>query len=159
MRCFTRKKLLDSEKGSFGLNLVIIMLIAGMLIILTLEWLNMNNIKEKMDNDLKRAVNIAIESSMIDEYRRDHISRIDQSIALAEFYNYLYEDLCLDHSLTYRKEGIEFQLIINEINLQEEPPEFEIIGVVELTPMFVGDMIPVKIPIPVKAKARNQRIE
>lgn len=113
-----------------------------------------------IDTELSRALNIGVDSAMLDEYRIDHISMIDLTVAQNEFNSYLHTEMQLNSS-NERYEGGKFRykLIINNTVLANNPVVFEVSGVLRTKPVLLSGLCPVNIDIPFKVKARNQRYE
>lgn len=149
-----------SNKGSAGVFMLLFMCVFIIAIGAVFQWQQVNTVKENLDRELSRAVNIAIDLSMLDKYRMDHISRIDKDTALNEFYLYLLDELQLDSDMKRYNEGqLVYQLVIDNTQISESPPEFSVEGRVIMKPLFFKDIIELDFEIPVKAKARNQRLE
>ena len=151
--------ILKNNKGTSGVGVILVCLIIGLASVMIIEIFRYYTIKDSIDKELSRAVNMAIDTSMDDEKRKLHISSIDTDIAVQEFYTYLQNELKLDDELKYNDSNLKYQLHLNNINIQADPPKFEVEGTVILKPDLFSDLIPYDIEIPVKAKARNQRMD
>lgn len=152
--------LYKSNKGAAGAFMLLFTFVFVIAIGAVFQWQQVNTVKENVDRELSRAVNISVDLSMLDKYRMDHISRIDKDTALNEFYLYLVDELQLDADMKRYNEGqLVYQLVIDDTHISESPPEFSVQGRVILEPLFFRDLIGMNFEIPVKAKARNQRLE
>lgn len=151
---------IKNNKGAAGVFVLFFVFVFILAFGAIMQWMQANTIKENVDRELRRAVNISIDLSMRDEYRSDHISRINVDIAKEVFYLYLLDELQLDVDMNRYTEGkLEYQLVLDDLSVSESPPEFSVEGRVIVDPLFFKDLIGVKLEIPVKAKARNQRLE
>ncbi len=152
--------ILKNEKGTSGVGVILACFVIGLVMVMTLEIFRYYTIKDSMDKELSRAVNIAIDMSMDDEKRKLHISSIDIDKAIQSFYSYLRDELKLDDELKYDDNKLKYQLHLSNINVESDPePKFEVDGVVILKVGALSGIIPYDIEIPVKAKARNQRMD
>ena len=147
--------MLKSTKGSAMLGAVIACMVIAVFATLLLEWHRVYTVKENIDRELSRAVNLAIDLSMDDTSRGYHSSKINADNARNEFYSYLENDMNLGGSL--RDPNDEFGLVIENLDIQSNPPSISVIGHVELKAGYFS-MMP-KVNIPVKAKSRNRRTD
>ena len=147
--------MLKSTKGSAMLGAVIACMVIAVFATLLLEWHRVYTVKENMDRELSRAVNLAIDLSMDDTARGYHSSKIDTQIARNEFYSYLENDMNLGGALSGPND--EFRLFIESLDIQPDPPSISVTGHIELKAGYFSIMP--KINIPVKAKSRNRRTD
>jgi hypothetical protein len=157
----TIKSKLRKEGGFFTVGyLLIAFAILGVLLLIS-ELFRIHTIKQNVDIELSRAVNIALDLSMMDIYRRDHELELDIDAARASFYSYLRDDLQLDRSLSYRdSDGKEiFSLYIQELTIQASPPVIKLRASIEFKPTYFGNMYFKYIRLPVKAASQNKRVE
>ena len=152
-------KLISNNKGTSAVGVILACIIIVFGTVLILEVFRYYSVKDSMDKELSRAVNIAIDIAMDDNKRKIHVSSIDEDIAAQEFYSYLIDELKLDDELIYDDGKLKYQLRLDNVNIQSDPPKFEVEGMIILRPEFFTDFIPFNIEIPVKAKARNQRMD
>jgi hypothetical protein len=155
------KEKFKKEDGYFFLgHLMTAFFILGVLMLLT-EMYRIYTIKQNVDIELSRAVNIALDLSMMDIYRRDHALELDPGIARASFYSYLHDDLKLDGSLSYRdSSGREiFSLDIQDLIIQASPPVIKLNAGIEFKPSYFGNFYLTYIRLPVRAASQNKRIQ
>lgn len=150
---------LKNNRGTSGIVVILGCFLIGLATIMLLEIYRYYTVKDSIDKELSRAVNIAIDMSMDDEKRKLHMSSLKTDDAIQEFYSYLQDELGLDEELKYNADNLKYQLVLNNVKVQSDPPEFEVQGTVFLKPEYISDLVPYQIEIPVKAKARNQRMD
>ncbi len=151
--------ILRNNRGTSGGSVILACCIIGVVMVLMMELYRYYTIKENMDRQMSRAINMAIDVAMEDSARQVHISKIDTAVAYQEFYKYLTEDLGLDEQLKYSRDNLNYQLYLNSVSIEAEPPRFEVEGTVILEPELLKGLVPYTIEIPVRARARNQRMD
>lgn len=148
------------KRGSSNVFLILFLFVFIIITTVTIEFYNIFTLKEHIDTELSRALNIATDSAMLDEYRMEHISMIDLNTAQNEFNSYLHTEMRLDASNERYEDGkFRYKLIINKTVLKNNPVVFEVSGVLRTKPVLLSGLVPVNIDIPFKVKARNQRYE
>lgn len=148
------------KRGSANVFFILFLFVFIIITVVSVEFYHIFTLKEHIDTELSRALNIGVDSAMLDEYRIDHISMIDLTVAQNEFNSYLHTEMQLNSS-NERYEGGKFRykLIINNTVLANNPVVFEVSGVLRTKPVLLSGLCPVNIDIPFKVKARNQRYE
>lgn len=150
------------ERKSGAVNVFFILFIMAFIIIttVTVEFYHIFTVKEYIDTELSRALNIATDYAMLDEYRMEHISMIHIPTATAEFESYLHNEMKLN-SLNERVEDgkVKYKLIIQNTDIQSSPASYQVSGIVRMKPILLSSLVPIDIDIPFKARARNQRFE
>ena len=127
---------------------------------ISIEWYRIFTLKEYIDTEMSRALNIAVDSAMLDEYRMEHISKIDLAVAKSEFKSYLSTEMKLNSSNERLEKGkVIFKLIITKEVLEESPAKYEITGIIRTKPVILGNLVNLDIDIPFKQTSRNQRYE
>lgn len=153
-------KYFKSKKGMvFSLWLILISMFIIFGALSYYEYSNVITTGDKINKHLDRATNGAVRKAMLYNYRQDHISKIDTDIAMQEFYDYFVSIVGMNSNMSFERDAVEYTLMINNINLQSEPPVFEVIGTLEISPLYLKNIVPIKIDIPVKGKARNLRFD
>jgi len=148
------------KKGFSNVFFILFLFVFAVVTSLTVEFYHIFTIKEYIDTELSRALNIATDYAMLDEYRMEHISMIDIPTAKNEFNSYLHSEMKLNSSNERVKNGeIVYTLVINKLTAENDPVKFEAVGVVRTKPVLLSSLVPVNIDIPFKVKARNQRYE
>ncbi len=131
--------------------------------LLTIEIYNIYTFKNHIDIEIQRGLNIAVEVATDDDYRREHISKIDAETAREEFAAYIAE--------LQNEPGGRFSYLIN---IEDEEIEeggsvgisayYKVKGTLYIEPELVGklfDNLPTEyryIAIPFDVKSLNQRI-
>ena len=150
------------ERKSGAVNVFFILFIMAFITItaVTVEFYHIFTVKEYIDTELSRALNIATDYAMLDEYRIQHISMIHIPTATAEFESYLHNEMKLNSSNERVEDGkVKYKLIIQNTNIKNSPASYQVSGVVRMKPILLSSLVPVDIDIPFKARARNQRFE
>ena len=78
---------------------------------------------------LQRTVNTAVENNIRDEYRADHVLKMDVAAAEASFYAYVESDITAHGRYTVQ---------IDSVTTTETPPSMTATGSVTFPPMFSG---------------------
>ena len=150
------------SRKSGSVNVFFILFIIAFIIItaVTVEFYNIFTVKEYIDTELSRALNISTDYGMLDEYRMEHISMIHIPTATAEFENYLHNEMQLNSSNERVENGkVKYKLIIKSTDIQSSPASYQVSGIVRMKPILLSSLINIDIDIPFKARARNQRFE
>ena len=157
MAGYCRRK---SEQGNTTLGYMLASVALLGVVLLLLEFYKVYTVKQNIDIELSRAVNIALDLSMMDIYRRDHVLVLDEGVARDSFFSYLHTELNLDGNLVYRDEGGKeiFELDIETLFIQGEPPIISMRGSIVFRPTYFGNMYLGHIRFPVRAGSHNKRI-
>lgn len=148
------------KKGFSNVFFILFLFVFAVVTSLTVEFYHIFTVKEYIDTELSRALNIATDYAMLDEYRMEHISMIDIPTAKNEFNSYLHSEMKLNSSNERIKNGeVVYTLVIKKLTAENDPVKFEAVGVVRTKPVLLSSLVPVNIDIPFKVKARNQRYE
>lgn len=145
--------------------IIIILIAIVILLMIVLDQVHLYKVKGEFYDRMNEDANIAIIMAMDDEYRKDGISKIDNVIAINEFYVSLMESLNLDYNLHYEKDAVEYYLEIKDIRITESPPSLEAITVLHIKPLFVQGLVErylgdnLYFEIPINVKSRNQRLD
>jgi hypothetical protein len=81
-------RLLKDQRGSVGINIIIIMLLVVFLGTIVLEFQRVMSVRDTLEYECQRAVNTALEYAMRDEYRQDGINILDSELAEEQFHTY-----------------------------------------------------------------------
>lgn len=148
------------KRGSINVFFLLFLFMFILITTVTVEFYHAFVLKEYVDTEISRALNIATDYAMLDEYRMEHISMIDISTAKSEFNSYLHTEMQLNSSLE-RVDASKtvYQLIISNIIIENNPVKFEVSGIIRTRPVLLSNLVPIDIDIPFKIKARNQRYE
>lgn len=151
---------MKAKTGSANVFFILFIVAFIIITVVTVEFYYMFTVKEHIDTELSRALNIATDSAMLDEYRMEHISMIHIPTAVNEFDSYLHNEMKLNSS-NERVEGgkVKYKLVITDTKIEQSPAAYQVSGYVRVKPVLLSNLVPVDIDIPFKAKARNQRFE
>jgi hypothetical protein len=155
-------KFLKDKRGSITW-LFIILLVFLILVGVVIEYGRAAAIKRNVEDGLSKALNSAVQMAMIDEYRMEHISRIDTDAASIEAYSYITNIMGLmapsytmqggDGHTVYRLEGI-------TITSTAEPPHMELSCTLVIPMAMFRDMTGgLEIKLNLHIISRNQRLE
>ena len=148
------------KKGFANTFFVLFLFVFIVITTVTVEFYHIFTLKEYIDTEISRALNIATDFAMLDEYRMEHISMIDIPIAKNEFYSYLHNEMKLNSSNERIENGkVVYTLVINKLTAENAPVKFEASGIVRTKPVLLSNLVPINVDIPFKVKARNQRYE
>jgi len=112
------KKLINDRSGE--LHLVAVFLFVALLAIALFitEYLRVFDLRQHLDDELSRAVNLGVKHAMYDSYMWDREEQLDEGKAIASFYEYLHKTLGLNPALQKIEDGeIVYSLVIDNINV------------------------------------------
>lgn len=155
-------KFFKDKRGSITW-LFVILLVFMILVGVAIEYGRAATIKRSVEDGLSKALNSAVQMAMLDEYRMEHISRIDTDVAAMEVYSYIKTAMGLEApsyamhgsngSTLYRLEGI-------TIISTAEPPHMELTCTLIIpASMFNSTTGGLEIRLDMHIVSRNQRLE
>lgn len=148
------------KKAFSNPGFVLFLFVFIVITVFTVEYYRMYTIKEYIDDEMSRAVNIAVDTAMLDEYRQVHISFIDVATAKKAFDDYIHNEMKLNSSNERFDDGkFQYRLIINEEVVEASPAKYTVKGILRMRPILLENLAPVDIDIPFKQTSRNQRYE
>ncbi len=156
------KRLLNDRRGSAAPGMIIFLFVFILVVCSTMEYNRVHTISNHIEKELSRAANLAIESAMLDEYRKDGISRVDAAVAQVAFANYLHNEMRLNASNAFVADGkTEYRLSFASITVNEEPPRMHLEGMIVIPVSVFNDYIDdgIAFTIPFKIATRNQRLD
>lgn len=150
--------MITDERGSSMAFLLLTIAIIIVVFGIVLELYHTVSLCNYVEKELNRALRLSVETSVMDDYRKDCILKIDSSKARQEFFDYLKCDLTLDSFYT-RMDGerVLYKLKFSKIQVKDEPAEFYIEGYV-IKPVLLFD-ISKEFKIPFSIKFINTRLE
>ena len=125
------------------------------------EFIYMFNVKQGVEIELSRAVNTAVDLSMSDLHRQDHILELDAGIAYDQFFSYLRNDMSLNPQLELwsRRGACLYSLEIGAIEIINSPPSVRAMGFVAPRPLFLSRIAPAPIKFAISVSSANRRID
>ena len=155
-------KFLKNKRGSAAwlfLFLVVFLLVIGIII----EYGRAAAMRRNVDDGLSKALNSAVQMAMLDDYRQEHISRIDTDAASVEAYEYMAEVLGLS-APSYTVQGGEGRTLYRldgiVISSTAEPPHMELTCTLIIPmAMFNSYTGGLELRIPLHIVSRNQRLD
>lgn len=149
------------KPGFSGIGFVCFVFVFFIVTFITMEYYHIFTVKESVETDVSRALNVAVEFAMLDLDRTTHESVMNTDIAEQEFEKYLKEDMGLNRSYEkYDTEGdFQYQIIIDSENIQRSPAKYTISGKIKMQPVTVRNILPSRFDIPFSASSRNTRMD
>ncbi len=153
-------RLLYDESGTSGGSMIVFLLIFLVALSVTVEFGRAVFVKGHVEQDLNRALNIAVAMSMKDEFRRDHISSIDPAVSDTAFKDYLHDEMALNASLQHVVNGqLQYAITIRTLSIEETPPRMTLTATLHIPNQMLTDLVNVQLDLPLTIASRNQRIE
>jgi hypothetical protein len=150
----------ERRRGSYAVTLAVLALVMMMLTALFSEYMRLHALRNRVETEIERAANIAVESAMHLGERQDHeATLISREDARKYFVNYLRNDLGLsgmgefltqEGELIYRLEGM-------KLDISEDPPRLAFGCTVRIPSMF--SFFTTDALIPLEVISREQRTE
>jgi hypothetical protein len=156
-----RSGLVGDSRGSAGIGIFLLFSVAFIAFLLVCEFYYAFNVRQGVDIELTRAVNIAVDLSMSDAHRQDRILELDAGAAYERFREYLHYDMRLSGSYEARsaKGDCLYALEFDEISVNPSPPGMRVSASVSVRPLFLGRIAPAGIRFPVRCSSVNRRID
>ena len=130
-------RMLKCQKGDAIFFIFIIIFVIVTLAAIIIEYYRINSMYQQAEYELQRGVNSAVEYSIMDEYRKDGITRMDDALADQALYDYFNQSMGLDRELAKYSEGrLVYRLEIQTVSATEEPPRLTIEGVIHTRSIF-----------------------
>lgn len=147
------------KNGLVNVFFLLFVFVFVIITVITVEFYHIFTVKEYIDTELSRALNIATDSAMLDEYRMEHISMIHIQTAINEFESYLHNEMQLNSANERIEDGkVKYKLIISDTDITSSPASYRVSGIVRMKPVLLSTLV-LDIDIPFNIKARNQRFE
>jgi hypothetical protein len=150
----------ERRRGSYAVTLAVLALVMMMLTALFSEYMRLHALRNRVETEIERAANIAVESAMHLGERQSHeAALISKDETRRYFVNYLRYDLGLDGmgefltqegELIYRLEGM-------VLDITEKPPRLAFRCTVRIPSMF--SFFTTDALIPLEVVSREQRTE
>ncbi len=156
------KALLLDRRGIGNVGLIMILAIVLVVAGVVLEYGRVLNIRNNVEKELSRAVNVSIKAAMQDEFRRDSISLLDETLALATLRDYLITDMDLNASCQRIVDGsVVYRLDMGSQSVQADPPRMEVAGILIIPVSVFRDLLGegLAFRIPFRIASRNQRLD
>ena len=128
---------INNCRGSAAIFIIIFIAVFMLIFCICVELYHTVTLRNYIENELSRALKIAVGMSMQDEYRKDHISRIDAYTAKEEFEKYLQEAMMLDeNNQRIVNQEVIYKLQVDYMDIVAEPPAISIKGSIEKSPLI-----------------------
>jgi hypothetical protein len=147
----------DSGSAALGFMLAFAAILCASIVLM--EFMRVFAVKQSVEVELSRAVNTAVNLSMSDAYRQDHLSSLDGDKARLSFYAYLSENMGVsDDFCIYDKNGsVACAISVDSLSISERPPRVEARLSVSVKPAFLGRLYPGDIVFSVRESSVNRR--
>lgn len=150
------------KKSAFsGIGFICFIFIFGIITFITMEYYHIFTVKESIDTEISRALNISVDTAMQDIDWIQHNSVMNTDIAESEFEKYLKNDMGLNNNYEkYDANGeFQYQIIIDSENVQRSPAKYTVSGRIRLQPVTVRSILPNRFDIPFSQSSRNTRYD
>lgn len=151
-------RIFKSQKGDTTFFIFVIVFVILTLSAIIIEYFRLETLYQKVEYELQRGVNTAVEYAILDEYRRDDVAKMDIAIAQQELYDYFSQDMKLDQELNeYSDSRFVYQLKIRAVSAAESPPRLTIEGWIRTRSIF--NFLTGEIRLPYTISSSNSRID
>ena len=122
------------------------------------EVVRVYGVQRHVTTELKRACNYAVIEAVYDDYRIDKRNILDQDVARAAFYQYLFSDLGLTESLEKYEDGeLKYRLILSDLTISSENVQCKVTGSAAVPATYFSGFSDFEIPF--KVSSVNMRID
>ena len=121
------RNLFNYKKAAFsGIGFIAAIFIFGIALFITMEYYHIFTVKESVETDISRALNISVTMAVQDMDWVQHNSVMDTEKAQREFKTYLTEDMKLNNDYEkYADDGsFQYQIIIDKSDIQKSPAKY-----------------------------------
>ena len=156
------RNLFNYKKAAFsGIGFIAAIFIFGIALFITMEYYHIFTVKESVETDISRALNISVTMAVQDMDWVQHNSVMDTEKAQREFKTYLTEDMKLNNDYEkYADDGsFQYQIIIDKSDIQKSPAKYSIDGRIRMQPVTVRSILPKTFDIPFKLSSNNIRTD
>ena len=155
----TARRHMNGSSGSATVSAMLLFAAVMAIFLLVCEFVYAFTLKQSLDEELTRAVNIAVDLAISDAYRQDRQSELDSAAAYDHFYEYLQYDMNLSSFLEARRPGGGriYRLEIKAIDIKQSPPSMRVIAYAVFEPAFFGKLVPVTVRLTVRGNSLNRR--
>lgn len=156
------KKISSIKKPGFsGIGFICFLFIFFIITFITMEYYHIFTLKESVETEISRALNISVITATQDIDWINHDSVMDVDIAEKEFMKYLKNEMGLNNSYEkYDSSGeFEYQIIIEDSELQSSPAKYTVSGQIRMRPATVRNILPERFDIPFKQSSSNIRTD
>lgn len=150
------------KKRAFsGIGFILAMFIFFIVLFITTEYYNIFTIKESVDMDISRALDVSVNLAVKDIDWIKHNSVMDTEKAKDEFQKYLLNDMNLNSRYEkYSDDGeLVYQIFIDDMTLQKTPAKFEVSGRIRMKPVTLRSVLPESFDVPFSAESKNTRYD
>lgn len=150
--------ILKRREGDTVFFIYIIVFVILTLSAIIIEYYRLETLYQKVEYELQRGVNMAVEYAIMDDYRRDEDLKMDTRIAEKALYEYLSSSMKLDRNLNLNKDGNSlYQLRIRNLSTAESPPGMKLEGTIRTHSIF--NFLTGEIRLPFKISSTNTRVD
>lgn len=151
------------KKAFSGIGFVVFVFVFVIVTALSIEYFRIFSLKESIETDISRALNISVDIAMQDINRIQHKSIMNTDTARVEFEKYLKDDMGLN-SFNEKYDGngnFMYRLIIEEEQVQRTPAKYIVKGNIRMQPIIIRNFFPdgYTFDIPFAQESRNTRYD
>ncbi len=149
------------KKAFSGIGFIAFIFIFGLVCFITFEYAHIFTVKESVDTDISRGLNISVDAAMQNIDWINHTSVMNTDVAASEFKVYLRDIMKLDsNNAKFTDDGdFLYQIIIDEEDLRESPAKYSVRGRIRLQPVTVRSILPDRFDIPFSQTSKNTRYD
>lgn len=151
------------KKAFSGIGFIVFVFVFAIVTTLSIEYYRIFSLKESVETEISRALNISVDTAMQDIDWIQHNSVMNTDIAEAEFKIYLTEDMGLNnYNIKYDSDGnFLYQLIIDDELIQRSPAKYSIEGNIRMQPAIIRKFFPdgYTFDVPFSQSSRNTRYD
>lgn len=149
---------LKSQKGDVLFFIFIIIFVILTLSAIIIEYFRLETMYQKVEYQLQRGVNTAVEYAILDEYRQDFTLKMDTAAAQQELYDYFSQSMELDREMNKYDGGkLLYQLRLRNVSAAESPPRLTIEGWIRTRSIF--NFLTGEIRLPFTISSSNTRTD
>jgi len=149
---------MNNQKGDAFVFILILVFFILTLAAILIEYFRMESLYQQVEYVLQRGVNDSVEYAMLDEYRRDGYSRMDNALAEETLYEYLHESMELNPEMDkYANGQWVYELEIESLEATDDPPRLTLKGTLKTRSIF--GFLTGEVRLPFTISSVNNRIE
>lgn len=151
------------KKAFSGIGFIVFVFIFTIITTLSIEYYRIFSLKESIETDVSRALNISVDTAMQNIDWIQHESVMDTNTAKNEFKKYLKDDMGLNNfNEKYNGNGdFLYKLIIDVETVQRSPAKYIVSGNIRMRPAIIENFLPdgYTFDIPFSQESRNTRYD
>lgn len=151
------------KKAFSSIGFIVFVFVFVIVTALSIEYYHIFTLKESVETEISRALNISVDIATQDINRIQHKSVMNTDIAKNEFKKYLKDDMKLNSfNERYDINGkFQYRLIVEEEQIQSSPAKYIAKGKIRMKPIIIQKFFPngFTFDIPFAQESRNTRYD